>query len=104
MVGQDLIDEGFLPFQSFQCAATRDSIGVQGWIDDFWEQFRRRPKTVGGAPIPAVQRLAEHKLPAVRRVAEIEPVCDAASPTLHSVLDQLPGCPCVYAANHNVEV
>ena len=29
MVGQDLINEGFLSFKGLQCAATRDSIVVQ---------------------------------------------------------------------------
>jgi hypothetical protein len=58
-----------MPFQRFQRAATRDSIVVQTWIDDFREQFGSGANPVGGAPVPAIRRLAEYKLPAVRGVA-----------------------------------
>ena len=65
MVCQDLIDEGFLSLKGFESAAVWDSIIIQGWIDDLREQFGGGAEAMSGSPIPAIQRLAEHKLAAV---------------------------------------
>lgn len=80
--------------------------------------FRRRPKMdrqfLETVQVPCEDgwrtadcdrsKAAERKLPAIRRIAKIEPVCDAASAILHSTLNQLPGRPSVHAANHDVEM
>ena len=60
--------------------------------------------TRSGAPISAVQGLAEDKLATIGRVPEIEPVCDPAPTSLDLTLDQLPGCAGVHAADDNVEI
>lgn len=104
MIRQDLIDEGLLPFKGFESAAVRDSIVIQGWVDDLREQFGGGAKAMSGSPIAAVQRLAEDKLANVGGVAEIEPVCDAASRILNFLVDQLTGRACIDAADHNVDI
>src|ERR1051326_5049834 len=104
MVGQHLIDEGLLPLQCFQCAATGDSVVVQRWIDDFREQFGGGAKAMSASPIPAIQGLAEDKLAAIGGVAEVQPVSDATSPAHDFRLARLASSPSIDAADHNVDV
>ena len=47
--------------------------------------------TLRRTPVAPVERLAEYELPAVGRVAEIEPVCDTTLPPVDLGLNQLPG-------------
>jgi hypothetical protein len=79
MVGQHLIDEGFLSLKGFESAAVGDSIVIQGCINYLGKQFGSRAKTRGGPTISGVQRLAEDKLAAVGGVAEVEPVSNTAA-------------------------
>jgi len=92
VVSQHLVHEGLLTLERFERAATWPPILVQRRINDLWKELGSRAKTSGGPAIQAVQRLAQHELPSVCGVAEIEPVGDAVSPADDSFPNQLARC------------
>jgi hypothetical protein len=72
VIGQRRINERFLPVEGFRRATAWQAISVQFALDDFWKKFRDCPQPEPVPPVPSVQGFSQHKLTAVRIVAEVQ--------------------------------
>jgi len=97
-----LIDEGLLPFERLDRGTTGQQIFARRCISNLRIELADRSQPFGFSAVSAVERLAQHKLPARRIVAEIEPIRDIAQSLHHALLNDTPRRPCVHAADEKV--
>ena len=74
MVSQCRINERLLPVESFRRTATGKVIGNGISLNNFRKKFGDGTQPQPVPSVSPVQRLTEHKLSAIRVVAEVEPV------------------------------
>src|SRR6185312_3278917 len=75
LICEGLIDERFLPLKGLYGTAGRKVIcAVKKWCDNLGIQFRNGGKPARRFAIAVILRLSEHKLSAIRGVAEVQPV------------------------------
>ena len=84
---KSLIDERFLPLKRFNCGTAGQRVFANGRISNLRIEFADRPQPCRFPPAPAVQRLAEDKLPTRCVIAKIEPVGDVARLPGHAALN-----------------
>lgn len=101
MVCQCRIDERFLPVERFRCTATRKTVAIGIRLNDFRKQLGDCTQPEPVALVSSVQRLPQHKLPAVSVVAEIQPVIHF-TPILGAFRNCRPGFPRVNTADYDV--
>lgn len=101
MVCQCWIDEGFLAVERFRRTATWETIAIAVRINDFREQLGNCTQPEPSTTVSPIQGLSEHKLPAVRVIAEVHPVI-YFTPILRTFCDGRPRASRVYAADHNI--
>src|SRR5215469_2866734 len=101
MIGQRRVDERFLPVEGFRRTAAGEPVSVKVSLDDLREKFGNRAQAEPVAPISPIQRFSEHKLPAVRVVAQIQPVI-YFTPIRRTLRNCAPSLPGVDAADYDV--
>jgi len=75
LICERLIDERLLPLKGLNGTARRKVVRiVEKRRDDLWEQFRNGGKPARRFAIAVILRLSEHKLPAIRGIAEVQPI------------------------------
>src|SRR5581483_4414636 len=87
--------------ECFRRTAARETISVGFRLDDFREEFGNGTQSESMPSVPSIQRLSEHKLAAVRVVAEVQPVIHF-TPILGTFRDRCPRFLRVYAADDDV--
>ena len=75
LICERLIDERLLPLKRFNGTARRKLVRiVEKRRDDLREQFSNGRKPAGCLAIAIIFRLSEYKLPAIRGIAEVQPI------------------------------
>jgi hypothetical protein len=75
LICERLIDERLLPLKRFNGTARWKVVRVvENRCDNLREQFRNGGKPARRFAIAVILRLSEHKLPAVRGIAEVQPI------------------------------
>jgi hypothetical protein len=101
VIGQGRIDERLLPVESLCRAAAWETISVKFALDDFREKLCDCSQSEPASPVPAIQRLPEHKLSAVGVIAQVQPVVDF-TPVLGALCDGRARRPRVDTTDHDV--
>jgi hypothetical protein len=86
-----------LAVERLDSGTTRQRVLTSASVDDLWIQFAHGPQPCGLSSIPGVQWLAKNELATGRIVAEIEPICCAASCFGQRTRDYASRCSCVHA-------
>ena len=99
-----LVDERLLPFERLDGGTTRQRVFAGRRAGNLRIELTNGPQPFRLPAVPAIERLAQHKLPARRIVPEIEPIRDVARSLHHATLDNTPRRASVHAADEKVRI